>query len=343
PPGCIQIPALDAHFFSSVRHHASTLSSLNRGDAIEIQGSAGSGKSHLLYHLLITCLIPILHSGVELGGWGKAAILFDADDTFDILRLRQLMVSRIARTLTGQASTAPPLSDTTVRSAEEVADPCLHNLHIFKPTSSLQLAASILHLPAYHAKHMQDSEIGLVVIDSLSAFYWLDRYSAEQARTSARSSTRPSASPLSYVLLALQHLRLSHGPVIAYSNWGLQPVSTTQSYGQNQGVSLYKQHLHPLQSPFLDPSNDTFGPSSGTTTPTLPLTHHITLPFVPIPPFPPDISLADARDQEEKYRRQIIDKGEIMAIARTVGSPLSSKFIFTISKETDPASERPGA
>ncbi|TFK57162.1 hypothetical protein OE88DRAFT_1596740, partial [Heliocybe sulcata] len=252
PPGCTQIAALDAHCFSSTRHQASPLSSMNRGDVIEVQGAAGTGKTHIVYHLLATCLLPVRYSGVELGGWGKAAVVLDTENSFDILRFRQLILSRVLHILSTRTSGSVSLNEMTLTTtAQCITDQCLQNLHLFTPSSSLQLAATLLHLPAYHAAHMPDSEIGLIAIDSLSSFYWVDRYTAEKARTAAGTSSRsalPSVSvknPLTCVLSALQRIRLSHGPVIVYTNWGLTHVPNPDGNPPHQQGSFYKQHLYP--------------------------------------------------------------------------------------------------
>ncbi|KZT30503.1 hypothetical protein NEOLEDRAFT_13594 [Neolentinus lepideus HHB14362 ss-1] len=338
PPGCVQIPALDAHFFSSLQHHASPLSSLNRGDVIEIQGAAGTGKTHLVYHLLVTCLMPVWYSGFKLGGWGKAAVVFDTENSFDILRFHQLAVSRVAHLLNTQTSGSGPLKERNLSTtAQSITDQCLQNLHIFAPSSSLQLSTTILHLPAYHSTRMADSEIGLIAIDSLSSFYWVDRYSAEQARTAARCSSRstlPSVSTkntLTCVLTALQRIRLSHGPVIVYTNWGLTLVSAPDGNPPQQQGTFYKQHLYPIQSSFAESSKDKTASVSCASTPLLPVTHHITLPFVPILHSSPGMSLGDARQQKEKYQQPMMRKGEIAAVARTIGSMRTSKFTFSLT------------
>jgi DNA-repair protein XRCC2 len=63
------------------------------------------------------------------------------------------------------------------------------------------------------------------------------------------------------------------------------------------------------------------------------LTHHITIPFIAVPPFNPGISLEEAELEEEKYRREVVGKCEVIGIVRTTGSTRVGRFVFRISDE----------
>ncbi|KAJ7235904.1 P-loop containing nucleoside triphosphate hydrolase protein, partial [Mycena haematopus] len=198
--------------------------SLNWGDVLEIQGPSGSGKTQLLYLLLATCTMPC-----SLGGWGKAAVVFDTEGSFDLRNLHSVLLSRLVLAF----SRSNPSSD----DVQLLAETALHKVHIFRPASTLQLAASIYNLPAYQKTHMPDADIGLVAVDSLSAFYWPDRFTAEQLRP----LTNSSATSLQHVLTSLQKFRLSHNPVTVLTNWALTVADNSDSHGPPP--VFYKQHL----------------------------------------------------------------------------------------------------
>ncbi|KAI0051722.1 hypothetical protein FA95DRAFT_1455808, partial [Auriscalpium vulgare] len=243
----------------------SPLTTLSRGDLVEIQGPPSSGKTHLLCHLVGTCVLP-----TSVGGWNKAAILFDVDGTLDVVRIRHLLHTRILRA-------RPPTTDDDRNAGQssKLLSQALRNFRIFRPSSSLQLAATLSNLQTYHAEDMPSSELALLAIDSMSAFYWTDRFAAEDRRAPppgiSKSSTPSSAQNALHVILeALQRIRTSHGPVIALTNWGLSPQ---HSHGAAAGLPAYKRHLHPF--PTL------IAPNTPDPSPRLdiypPLTHHITL------------------------------------------------------------------
>lgn len=301
------------------------LSSLGRGHVIEVQGPASSGKTHMLYHFVLLCISPSKEMSMDFGGNGLAAIVYDTDSSFDVARLHQLLLTRLSLVL-------PYNMEMTRRLAEE----SLQRLHVFRPTSLLQLATSLLHLPSYHKVHIPEHEIGLVAVDSVSAFYWPDRFIAEQTRNIlqfAQGGLDPvSVHPLQHVLTALGRLRLSHAPSIILTNWGLNPASRS-----DEPVTFYKQHLHPFPicSEIFDantPSSSMLGDLSPTPAP-LSLTHHITLFPVLIPPFAPELSLHDAIQQEVEYRRCIVQKGEIVCLVRTTGDREIHRLTFCITPE----------
>jgi DNA-repair protein XRCC2 len=291
---------------------------------IEIQGPASSGKTHLLYHLIITCITPLARPPITLGGWGQAAVVFDTDGTFNVHRLQQLLVSRLSRLASRSGDTLLEASE-----IEEIAMRALGKLHIFHPTSSIQLAATLLHLPAFHASNLRDSDIGLLAIDSISSFHWPDRFTVEQMRVAPNSTAGAHVnfvSPLQHVLTAVQKFRLSHGPVVVFTNWGLNTLPND---------SLYKQHLQPFPV-ILDnlQNNDVPTPevavkdcssSSGNAHGILPLTHHITLPFIPFT----QIQFPETQTQEETPR-ELLETDEVVGVVRTAGSSKVGRFVFQI-------------
>ncbi|KIY45487.1 hypothetical protein FISHEDRAFT_67036 [Fistulina hepatica ATCC 64428] len=284
PPGSTNIPALDAHLFSeSIHTHMSPESSLNWGDVIEIQGPAASGKSHLLYWLLITCI-----SQRSSGGWDKSAVLIDTDGTFNAHRLFRLLRSHLKSA-----------SDDTVSNA-------LRRLHVFSPQSSTQLIACLAHLSAYHETKLSGEEIGILAVDSISAFYWPDRFTVEQMRS---VGDRAYANPLQSVLVMLRRFQSSHRPVIFLTNWGLHPLPNSP---------FFKQHLHPFPSPFAQASAEK-----------LSLTHHITLSLTADKDRAQESELAE-ETEEEKPPSDRETCTRLVGLVRTPGRQRVSRFSLCI-------------
>ena len=296
PPGSTAIPGLDAHIRKTVFGGLETSHTVNSKDVIEIQGPS-VGKTHLLVHFIITCVLPVSHLGVQLHGWGKSAILIDLDHTFDIHRFRHLLISRIkAHIQTGDDNLGL------------FADLLLRKLHVFRPDSSVQFAVTAANIPNYHSTNMSKDEIGLIAIDSLSSFYWQDRFSGEQPR-GGRSSGIEKA------LNSLEQIRHSHGSVIAYTNWGLP---SARQVSQN-GTSFYPQHVPQLHSPFEEPP----GPH-----PILPLTHHMTLRTVAMPKIPLDTPVTRLVGDRRVYD-QVVE-----VLVRSVGfNDQVGSFMFKVTQD----------
>ncbi|KIK99041.1 hypothetical protein PAXRUDRAFT_823212 [Paxillus rubicundulus Ve08.2h10] len=262
---------------------------------------------------------------VVSGGRGMSAIVYDTDLSFSVQRLRHFLLTRISHLL--------PLSDETEK--EEIAQQSLVRLHVFRPTSPLQLATSLKNLPLYHASHMPNDEIGVIAIDSMSTFYWGERFSAEQMRNvapeKARNMSEPAfIPPLYHVLNAIQSVRLSHGPVVVLTNWALGQANTASRFGMP-----YKQHLHPF--PTLDVVD--LGAKAAKNTDHISLAspfhlmHNISLSSPPPAPFLPDTPLDNALRQEAQYRKEAVEKGQVFCLVRSSRTRDTSRFTFYITNE----------
>ena len=257
PPGSTDIPRLDGLIRKTVFNDGVTCRTIHSKDVIEIQGPS-VGKSHLLMHFIMTCILPVSHLGISISGWDKSAILIDLDHTFDVHRFRHLLTNRIRAYI--------PNGEEDL---DLFVDLLLVKLHIFRPESSFQFAVTAANIPNYHFSSMPKDEIGLVAIDSLSSFYWPDRFLGEQPRDCHRSG-------IERALNSLEQIRQTHGSVIAYTNWGLPSAR----HNSQNDPPFYLQHVPQLHSPF--------GGESQVSDPILPITYHMTLRTVSVPKISPE-------------------------------------------------------
>jgi hypothetical protein len=196
-----------------------------RGRVVEIQGHAGSGTNAL--YLLIARLLVHIHVGQDLR---KSIALFDSGPTFDIVRFRGILIDELVH-------------HTSSSNLENAADAAISALHVFRPTSSLHLASTLAALPAYLASYSAQSELVMVIVDSISDFYWPDRFSMEQDESSRShgEALAPMIHPLRHALGALETVRRTYSPSMVITNWALTPVPRSL---------FYRNHLHPYLSGF---------------------------------------------------------------------------------------------
>ena len=183
----------------------------------------------------MTCVLPhagaLEYEGVseafELGGKGKAVVAIDCDGQWSTDRLNEIISNyirkRIECTLTQKSiGISAELSNVIVSLAGDICRQSLKRLHIFRPNSSLQLAATLASIPNFHAVSLLDQEICMLMIDSLDAFHWPDlRRSGQIAHVSQRPHTRDELSlsqfttdaPIKQVIDSIQVLRHTIGVV----------------------------------------------------------------------------------------------------------------------------------
>ncbi|XP_044032190.1 DNA repair protein XRCC2 isoform X2 [Siniperca chuatsi] len=118
-----------------------------------------SGKTELLYHLLCRCVLPAVTGGLEVD-----VVFVDTDYSLDMLRLVSILDSR----LNAARSTVSP----SAASDEAALRSCLSRLLVVHCSSSSQL---LLTLHFLQTSLSSRPSLALLLIDSISAFYWLDR------------------------------------------------------------------------------------------------------------------------------------------------------------------------
>ncbi|XP_067398839.1 DNA repair protein XRCC2 [Emydura macquarii macquarii] len=119
------------------------------GAVVEFHGPEGTGKTEMLYHLIARCVLPISGGGLEV-----EVMFIDTDYHFDMLRLVTILEHRLSQ------------------STEEMVKECLGRLFLVNCNSSAQL---LLTLYSVENKFCAHPSLCLVILDSISAFYWIDR------------------------------------------------------------------------------------------------------------------------------------------------------------------------
>ncbi|WAR00157.1 XRCC2-like protein, partial [Mya arenaria] len=141
-------------------------------DAIEIYGEEGTGKTEFMVHLIVRCILPETWNNITLGGHGGGVVFIDTDHKFSILRLAGLMerhVTKAAANNQGNSTDDVPVDSEAI---ENLITQCLEKLYVVKCTSSTQLVFTIHNLESLICS---DPDISVIMIDSISAFYWIDR------------------------------------------------------------------------------------------------------------------------------------------------------------------------
>ena len=111
----------------------------------------------------------------------------------------------------------------------------LHHVHIFRPTSLASLVATIQQLPTYllhpSAHYSSSRPVSLLLIDSITAFFWQQRMAQESRHTADTDATDSTTNPdnssqtTSYAALtsALRATQALFGCAVVATHWGLLP------------------------------------------------------------------------------------------------------------------------
>ncbi|PSN46374.1 hypothetical protein C0J52_05726 [Blattella germanica] len=148
---------------------------LKLGDVVEISGDLGSGKTFLITQLLAKCLLPKMWNGIQIGGVGAGAIIVNTEHNFQLLKLVNLMESSLLKTsFAPQAGSSGETQNQDLvdsQTIEKIIKQALSNLTILNCYDRVQLLVTFHSLENILASN---SKISLIVLDSLSAYYWQD-------------------------------------------------------------------------------------------------------------------------------------------------------------------------
>jgi Rad51 len=159
--------------------------SRTRPSVIQLSNSSSAaGTSSLCYFLTTLAVLP-----QDYGGKRHGVVWLDADGRFSATRLKSVLINYL--------STKFPRLSSCERNA--ICHEAFRHVHIFRPQSSAQLVSTLASLPGYllgtsgSTTHFSATwSMGLVILDSATAFYWQDRFEFEIARLESLGSDENS-------------------------------------------------------------------------------------------------------------------------------------------------------
>ncbi|KAJ4963162.1 hypothetical protein NE237_023101 [Protea cynaroides] len=152
---------------------------LRVGNVVEIVGSSPSGKTQILVQAAISCVLPREWNGVYYGGLERLVIFFDLDCRFDILRLSESLKLHIMEAnRSSSLNNGGPSED--IQFDEELFVSCMKRFLYVRCYSSFEFLAALKTMHCQIQKESEAHGVGVhfLMIDSISAFYWVDRASA---------------------------------------------------------------------------------------------------------------------------------------------------------------------
>ncbi len=160
---------------------------------MEFYGDEGTGKTQTLLHLVANCILPKTWNGLQLGGLETGVLYIDTGCQFCMLRLTAMLESRIIHQVAVEASAqvaAPTNIQVTAQThrnhkaekkprvlpkeedVETIIKMSLRRLFVVRCHTSCQLVVTLHGLEGLLGNK---PDIALLLVDSLSSFYWQDR------------------------------------------------------------------------------------------------------------------------------------------------------------------------
>ncbi|TVU36350.1 hypothetical protein EJB05_18282, partial [Eragrostis curvula] len=162
---------------------------LRPGNVVEIACPSNSGKTNLLLTAAVQCILPKEWEGIYFGGLGKAVMFFDLDCRFDVLRLAQMLRSRIAE---GRSS-AHPRNEELGKDGTKDSFNCSFEDTLFSDCMQRFLyvrcysSSEFITVESQLRSGVLGASVYFLMIDSIGAFYWMDRGSQPARESKGKS------------------------------------------------------------------------------------------------------------------------------------------------------------
>ncbi|XP_070048505.1 DNA repair protein XRCC2 homolog isoform X6 [Nicotiana tomentosiformis] len=160
---------------------------LRAGNVVEIVGPSPSSKTRILIQAAINCILPKAWKGINYGGLERLVMFIDLDCRFDVLSLSQSLKQRIIKANGHDVGHKLNKVDDSLSGSKDVhseydqelfAVSMRRFLYIRCYDSSEFLATlKTMHLQLQKEKEAHGTGVCLLMIDSIGAFYWMDRAS----------------------------------------------------------------------------------------------------------------------------------------------------------------------
>ncbi|XP_074654586.1 DNA repair protein XRCC2-like [Tubulanus polymorphus] len=153
------------------------------GCVYELTGDAGTAKTLTLLHLITRAILPEQWNGVPLYGLGVELVFIDTDYQFSILKLATLIETFVNERVSSSGDGRKFSEEET----ENFVKNALKNIHILRCANSSQLLITLLSIESFISSR---PEIAGIFVDSIGAFYWLDRSNGGDCRAVQEANTR---------------------------------------------------------------------------------------------------------------------------------------------------------
>ncbi|KAK3166090.1 hypothetical protein QOZ80_1AG0041330 [Eleusine coracana subsp. coracana] len=214
---------------------------LRPGNVVEIAGPSNSGKSQLLLVAAVQCILPKEWEGIYFGGLGKAVMFLDLDCRFDVLRLAQILRSRIeegfssAHPRNGELAKDGTKDNFNCLFEETLFSDCMQRFLYVRCYGSSEFIAALETIGSQLRDGVLDASVYFLMIDSIGAFYLMDRGSQHVRENKGKSLQSIAVTVVQDIRKVLQ----LQPALVMVTKSPIYGEGTTTVNDFNRGSSLY--------------------------------------------------------------------------------------------------------
>ncbi|KAG5534021.1 hypothetical protein RHGRI_022242 [Rhododendron griersonianum] len=223
---------------------------LRLGNVVEIVGPSPSSKTHLLIQAAVNCILPKEWKGVNYGGLGNLVMFFDLDCRFEILRLSQALKHRIMEANGSRANPNWEQGDADAFNCNQKKGPdnecdrelfssCMRRFMYVRCYDSLEFLTALKTLHYQLQKERETHGVDFLMIDSIGAFYWIDRASTSVALKGNNRKCHSLQSVSESIIQEIRKLLLVHPMLVL--------ATKAANLGELKSPLSHTEYLYELQ------------------------------------------------------------------------------------------------
>ncbi|KAL7156072.1 hypothetical protein ABFS83_03G118700 [Erythranthe nasuta] len=183
---------------------------LRVGNVVEIVGPSPSAKTLILIQAAINCILPKEWKGVQYGGLERSVFFIDLECRFDVYSVAQALERRIIRANGSRSKQNKDEFD------KELFASCMGRFLYTRCYNSFEFLATLktLHFQLQKEKEKRTSDVYMLMIDSIGAFYWMDRALPSSSSGSNNRKSISLQTVAETIVHEIQRLVLMHPMIV---------------------------------------------------------------------------------------------------------------------------------
>ncbi|KAK6116655.1 hypothetical protein DH2020_049589 [Rehmannia glutinosa] len=220
---------------------------LRVGNIVELVGPSPSAKTLILIQAAINCILPKEWKGVQYGGLERAVFFVDLDCRLDVLSVSRALERRIIE------ANGSSMKRNGNEYEKELFEACMRRFLYTRCYNSFEFLATLktLHYQLQKDKKNQGSAAYMLIIDSIGAFYWMDRALPSSSTGSNNRKILSLQTVAESIVREIQRLLLVHPMLVL--------AAKSAAFGDKQSATEVIRHSGKRTD---EKSSDSRGPRS---------------------------------------------------------------------------------
>ncbi|PIN09289.1 DNA repair protein, member of the recA/RAD51 family [Handroanthus impetiginosus] len=212
---------------------------LRVGNVVEIVGPSPSAKTLILIQAAISCILPKEWKSEQYGGLERAVLFVDLECRFDVLSFSRALERRII----GANGLRSSMKGNEKDYDKELFAACMKRFLYTRCYNSFEFLATLktLHYRLQKEKEKQGGAVYMLMIDSIGAFYWVDRAAPSSSTGKNNRKSLSLQTVAESVVQEIQRLLLVNPMLVLAAKSTIEAIRNPGKWSDEKAVGARNQ------------------------------------------------------------------------------------------------------